>query len=116
LGVLKFHSQVWKTYALKDEPPQTRWLQAILGNPARVNEQILAELAAMCAPQFQDLDKKSFSQAWGETTAAAKGTGKALVREALYWYGAERWPVGPLLRWRMKQLRSRQRVRRGLPP
>jgi len=27
LGVLKFHSQVWKFYAREGEPPQERWLQ-----------------------------------------------------------------------------------------
>src|SRR5450432_3060085 len=115
LGVLKFHSLVWKFYARAGEPPQARWLESILSSPAQLNEQVLAELAALCAPQFQDQDKKPLGLAWDETKTAAKGAGKALVREMIHWYGHDRWPVGPLLRRRMRRLRSRQRVIRGLP-
>lgn len=115
LGVLKFHSLVWKFYSRQGDPPQARWLESILSSPAQLNEQVLAGLAARCASQFQDQDKKPFGLAWDETKSAAKGAGKALIREMLHWYGHDRWPAGPLLRRRMRRLRSRQRVVRGLP-
>lgn len=115
LGVLKFHSATWKTYALKEEPPQLRWLAAILKSPAALNEQILTQLAALCAPQFQSQDKKPIGLAAAETALAAKGLLKAFVRELIYLYGHDRWPAGPLLRRRMNRLRARLRVKRGLP-
>jgi hypothetical protein len=98
------------------EPPEQRWLESILQEPAAVNEQVLTELAALCAPHFQARDKKPFGLAWMETTVGAKTAVRALIRDVLSCYGHNRWPVGPLLRGRMKRLRLRQRGIRGLPP
>lgn len=116
LGGLKFHSTTWKTYAPKDELPQEHWLESILKSPVQLNEQILTKLAALSAFHYQDNDKKPLNLAWHEAKAAGKTAAKSLIRELIYLYGQDRWPVGPLLRRRMKRIRSRQRPARGLPP
>ena len=114
LGALKFHSPTWKTYALTGEPPQARWLESILKSPGQLNEQILAELAAVCAPQFQGQDKIPLVLAWEGAKASGKTFAKAFVREIIYWYGHDRWPVGAWLRGRMARRRRRLRRARGL--
>lgn len=116
LGVLKFHSQRWKAYAHNGEPPEQRWLEAILQSPALVNEEVLTGVAALCAYQFQAGDKKPFDLAWEETYASIKVTTRASLRALLSWYGLDRWPVGHLLRQRMQRRRARERKLRGLPP
>ena len=115
LGVLKFHSQAWKFYSRKGTPPQESYVSSILEAPELLNEKILAELAAQYARSFQWNDKMPLSLAWGEMRRSARVVFKACVRGLLHGYGAERWPVGPLLCWRMRRLRSRQRRVRGLP-
>ena len=75
----------------------------------------MAELAVQHACQTQRSDKTPLRLAWNEAKSSAKALVKAALRELLYWYGYNRWPAGPLLRMRMRQLRSNQRVTRGLP-
>jgi hypothetical protein len=115
LGVLKFHSVTWKFYSRPGEPPQEHWLDSILKSPARLNEKILSDLAADYALHFQSQDKIPFGLARDLAVAANKVAAKSLVRELIFWYGQERWPVGAWLRRRFRRLRSRQRVARGLP-
>ena len=115
LGVLKFHSQVWKFYSGKGGLPQEPYLDLILQDPRQINEKILTELATQFARQTQWNDKIPFSLAWNEARSSAKAMVKAGLRGLLYRYGHKRWPVGPLLRWRMRRLRANQRVARGLP-
>jgi len=116
LGVLKFHSQVWKCYALKGEPPEKWWLDEILQKPDQLKDRVLIELATLCAPHFQAQDKKPLGLAWDEATFGATMAVRATIRDVLALYGLNRWPVGDLLRARMKRLRLRQRSIRGLPP
>jgi glycosyltransferase involved in cell wall biosynthesis len=116
LGVLKFHSLVWKSYTRKGEPPQETYLRAILESPRDLCEKILSELAAQYGQNSQWQDKKPIGLAGAETALAAKGLLKAFVRELIYLYGHDRWPVGPLLRRRFKRLCSKKRAVRGLAP
>ena len=114
LGVLKFHSQVWKFYAHTGPPPQEKWLGALQKNPAALNEEVLLQFAALSAHYFQDQDKTPFGLAWEETKKSVKNAARALVREIIFNYGHDRWPVQAVLRRRMKRLRARQRITRGL--
>ena len=114
LGVLKFHSIIWKTYAWEGERPQEEYLRNILEAPGPFSEKILSELAAHYAQNSTGSDKKSFGQACEDAGCAFKGTAKAAIRELVYLYGEERWPVGPLLRRRMKRLRRKLFAARGL--
>jgi glycosyltransferase involved in cell wall biosynthesis len=116
LGVLKFHSVAWKFYSRQGDPPQQPWLEDILKSPVETHARVLAEVAARCAPMFQDQDKKPFGVACAEAGDALRTAAKAAVRDLVSWYGRDRWPLGPLLRRRWRRLRSRQRVHRGLPP
>jgi glycosyltransferase involved in cell wall biosynthesis len=115
LGVLKFHSGTWKFYSRQGEPPQEPYLRSISQTPEQFNETILAGLAAQYSQCLQRNDKMPLSLAWSEAKCSARAMVKACLRELIYWYGHDRWPVGPLLRRRMRRLRSRQRVVRGLP-
>ena len=116
LGVLKFHSRAWAFYSRTAEPPQKNPLDSILENPAQLHEKILTELAAQYAQCSQWNEKKPLRLALSETKLAAKDALKAGLRELTYLYGHDRWPLGPLLRRRMRRIRSRQRTERGLPP
>lgn len=114
LGVLKFHSQVWKLYSRKSEPAQESYMDLILESPAQLNEKILAELAILFAQNSQCHDKKPLRLAWSEMKSAARQTAKAGLREMIYFYGHNRWPLGPLLRHRMRRIRLKKREARGL--
>jgi glycosyltransferase involved in cell wall biosynthesis len=114
LGVLKFHSIVWQAYSRKGEPPQKEYLRGILETPKDFAEKILSELAAQYAQNSQWQDKKTIPLACAETARAAKGALKAFLRELTCLYGKDRWPVGPLARWRLQRIRSKKYVIRGL--
>jgi len=115
LGILKFHSVVWKAYARKGEPPQESWLRSILETPAQLNETVLAGMASQYAKTFQLDEKQPLSLAWDQLKCAARCAARSGFRELVSWYGENRWPARSLLRYRMKRLRSKYRVRRGLP-
>jgi glycosyltransferase involved in cell wall biosynthesis len=116
LGVLKFHSQTWKSYAQQGEPAQERWLRSILQSPAEVTEKLLCEAAAQYALDFQLEERIPFGVARDHAVIAGKRAGRALLREMNLWYGPERWPVGPFLRWRFQKKHAQNRKLRGLPP
>jgi hypothetical protein len=116
LGVLKFHSVVWKAYARQGEPPQADYLRAILDSPRDFGEKILSELAAQFAQNSQSQDKKPVRLAGAETARAATGLLKSLARELMFFYGSDRWPVGPLRRRRFQRLCAEKRADRGLAP
>ena len=82
--------------------------------PERLNEEVLAQLAAQFAQHSQLNDKIPPGLAWDGTKQAAHIFGKACFRELLGWYGNDRWPVSAFLRRRFERIRSKQRVIRGL--
>jgi glycosyltransferase involved in cell wall biosynthesis len=115
LGGLKFHSAAWKPYSHSGEPGQKKWLERILNEPKPLNEEILAQLAAQYAQSFQPHDRKPpLRLAWSEAKRAGEDFLKAIVRDLVYAYGPERWPFGKLRRRRLRRLRSKQRLTRGL--
>ena len=116
LGVLKFHSQIWKWYSQTGEPVQEKWLAAIRESPAALTEKILLEATAHHAFHFQRAEKIPFALAWSDFKYAGKNAASALLRSIYSRYGAERWPVEPLLRRRFIKMYSAHRARRGLPP
>jgi glycosyltransferase involved in cell wall biosynthesis len=115
LGVLKFHSAVWELYSRSGPAPAEAYWEAMIKSPDDLSEQVLTQLAARYAQESQSRDKTPFGLACSETRIAAKGALKAGMRDLLHAYGAERWPVGPLLRSRARRIRSNFRVARGLP-
>jgi len=101
LGVLKFHSQVWKFYAREGEPPQERWLQEILKTPAQLNERVLAEIATLCS-STSGSGQETARLAWDETRRPQRrGQGARSRVDKPVWPSP--LPVGPLLRRRMQR-------------
>jgi glycosyltransferase involved in cell wall biosynthesis len=115
LGGLKFHSGVWKPYSHTGEPGQKKWLERILNDPAQLNEEILSQLATLHAQQFQWHDRKPpLRLASFQAKRAVKDFLKAIIRDLIYAYGPDRWPLGEIRRRRLRRLRSKQRLTRGL--
>jgi glycosyltransferase involved in cell wall biosynthesis len=115
LGALKFHSTVWKPYSRPGRAPQEEWLGRILTEPGQLSEAILSELATQYGQIFQMHDRKPpLGFALDQWKDASKEMLKAFVRDLIYLYGAERWPVKKLTARRLRRLRSKQRVVRGL--
>ena len=115
LGGLKFHSALWKIYSRTGAPPQEEWFVKILSEPRQLGETILTQLATQHGQMFQMHDRKPFFGFAVETWRdASKEVLKAFFRDLIYLYGAERWPINKLTARRLRHLRSKQRVVRGL--
>jgi glycosyltransferase involved in cell wall biosynthesis len=116
LGVLKFFSAIWRNYSRLGEPPQQHWLTELLANPDLVKEKILTALAVEYSRAYQPHDRKPpVRVAWKGAKLAAQDLVNAAIRDLSYLYGPERWPIVELARRRMRRLRSRNRIKRGLP-
>jgi hypothetical protein len=106
---------MWRIYARPGIPPQEEWLGKVLSDPKRLNEKILTQLATQYGQSFQMHDRRPPSglalDRWAD---ASKEVLKAFFRDLIYLYGAERWPIKKLAARRLRRLRSKQRVVRGL--
>ena len=116
LGALKFHSTLWRFYAHSGAPPQESWLAQILSDPKALNEKILTQLAIQFGQNVQYHDRKpplafAFSK-WKDATGDAL---RAVVRDLVYAYGPERWPIRKMNARLLRRKRSKQRILRGLP-
>jgi hypothetical protein len=116
LGVLKFHSVLWKLYSRTGPAPAATYWDAMIKSPDRLCEKILTQLGAQYAQRCQSQDKTPFAVAWSEAKTATKAAVKAGLRELIHGYGHARWPAGPFLRYRARRLRSKYRALRGLTP
>jgi glycosyltransferase involved in cell wall biosynthesis len=116
LGGLKFHSALWKMYSHTGTSPQEEWLEKVLRDPVQLNETILIALATQCGQLFPMHDRKPpFRLAFDQWKSATTEAFKACLRDLVYLYGAERWPIKTITARRLRRLRSKQRVVRGLP-
>jgi glycosyltransferase involved in cell wall biosynthesis len=116
LGVLKFHSAIWRNYSRVGEPPQQKWLTELLANPHLLAEKILNTLAVQYSRAYQAHERKPpVRVAWRGAKLAGQDLVKAAIRDLTYLYGPERWPIAEFARRRMRRFRSRNRIRRGLP-
>lgn len=116
LGVLKFHSAIWRNYSRIGEPPQQQWLTELLANPNLVTEKIVTALAVEYSRAYQAHERKPpVRVAWRAARVAGQDLIKAAIRDLTYLYGPERWPIAEFARRRMRRFRSRNRIRRGLP-
>ncbi|MEW6303715.1 MAG: glycosyltransferase [Verrucomicrobiota bacterium] len=114
LGVLKFPSLSWKTYALSGKAPAKKYFEAIRENPEALARRVLTELATKHAQLTQQGGRKTFRLAWYEFQQALTSTAKAALRGMCECYGVERWPLQSLLRNRFQRIRVKNRKRRGL--
>ena len=115
LGVLKFHSEAWKLYAHTGTPPQEEWLDQIRQNPQQLSEKILTELTTHYSQVFLRHDRKPpIRFAFDQWKDASKEMLKAAIRDLVYFYGPERWPVRQLTVRRLRRLRAKKRIARGL--
>jgi glycosyltransferase involved in cell wall biosynthesis len=106
--VLQFRSSRFRTYALRGEPPQARYCEALRKGPAELERRVLQQLFLAC-------DRKLREVVESPPAAMLVRALKAMRQRALDRYGRERWPLGTYLVWRYQQRRQALRPQRGLP-
>jgi len=95
LTVLKFPSVVWHTYSSRRDLPQTRYVNAMHQDPAKLRDELLLEIATLMSRRclFPYGNKPQLRRSL-----------LRLASNALSLYGYDRWPASTLLhrRWRSK--------------
>jgi glycosyltransferase involved in cell wall biosynthesis len=104
LSVIKFPSPAWKIYVRSDRNPQQEYLARLQKDPAGLQRELLTELVVQAVRRRESLDLRYLSLSF---------------LRALFWrvvdgYGLERWPLIALLQWRIRRLRRRVALLRGL--
>jgi len=94
-SVLKFPAVLWRMYALREDYPQTAYVEAMRRDPQHLQDQLLVELGVCLSHQAIPWDK--------DRGPAYRALRRLLVR-ATYLYGRTRWPVNLILyrRWRRR--------------
>jgi len=105
LGVLKFPSPFWGTYALVGESPQRAWLDEMAADARALEHRVLIELATLAARRQVELPTPLQLLARLPRRSASW---------LLDWLGRDRWPVRPLWRRYYQGVRRRMLRRRGL--
>ncbi len=103
-SVLKFPSPWWRTYRLDRDFPQEQYLARMTADADRLHGEVLTELALAYARRLDALSP----------SAALATAFRTLQRRAGDWYGVDRWPLAPYLRWRSRRRRARAERQRGL--
>jgi glycosyltransferase involved in cell wall biosynthesis len=106
LSVLKFPSPWWGTYGLRADFPQEAYLSRMTDDAERLHRALLTDLVFAYARR---------SNAPSVTLGLASAV-RAVRRHLGEWYGVERWPLSPYLRWQAARRRKRAQVSRGLRP
>ena len=95
LSVLKFPSVDWRMYSFKADFPQTRYVEAIRQDAKAIRDELLFEAATLLSRRgLFTYERRS------PLYRAVRG----LVIRAMYFYGANRWPVNEVFnrRWRRR--------------
>ncbi len=95
LSVLKFPAVLWRMYALRQDYPQTRYVEAMRDDPRNLQHRLMIDLGI------------SFSQQPNPSRSERGATSSVLRRlasRALQRYGRNRWPVNQILyrSWRRR--------------
>jgi hypothetical protein len=103
LSVLKFASGVWRNYVLKDEYPQSAYLEALTKNPEGLRRDLLQDIMTAASTSRVKFRRK-------------QKPARALLRRTMILasniYGIHRWPVNQLLRWLWRRDSGLNRKRR----
>jgi hypothetical protein len=104
LTVVKFPSTWWRPYGRKIGHPQENFVKKLERNPVELHQQLLTELA------FAIVRNRENQTGFGTLTAAA-ATFKSQITD---WYGWDRWPLAPYLKWKTARRREEVFKLRGL--
>jgi len=85
LSVLKFPAWAWHMYSIKTDFPQTRYVEAMRQDAARLRDELLLEFATLMS-RGQKPRSPLYRRLVGR-----------VVNPLLYYYGWHRWPVNRLL-------------------
>lgn len=98
-SVLKFPSVLWRMYALREDYPQTAYVEAMRGDPQRLRDQLLIDFGLCLSHQ---------AMTWDNDRGPTYRTLRRLLVRATYLYGRTRWPVSQILyhRWRRRSGRD----------
>jgi hypothetical protein len=85
LSVLKFPAWAWHMYSIKTDFPQTRYVEAMRQDAARLRDELLVEFATL------------MSRGQRQRSPLYRRVVGRVVNPLLYYYGWHRWPVNRLL-------------------
>lgn len=94
LSVLKFTSTVWRSYSIKSEFPQEKYVEALNRDPEFLRLDLLHNIAVKVS-----CDKRSFRK----NNRGIRGLFKTVIRSIFNIYGPHRWPVDQLRRWNWRR-------------
>jgi len=114
LGVLKFPSQWWGTYARRGVPPQRAYLERMVAAPRELERDVLRDLAVVYSRNHSHLRARTARGVARQIRATARDVAAVARRGLADAYGMDRWPLRAILRWRFQRIRRRLRTRRGL--
>lgn len=122
VGVLKFPSPEWKTYALQGAPPQETFAREMREAPHELCARVTFELASLGAQQWA----RRYYSLPGAAAPSPFGTRlrhfvvrrlTEMSQRAMLFYGIERWPIRELRQRRFQKYRVNNLARqRGLVP
>jgi len=105
LSLLKFPSHLWKTYKMEDNFPQEMYWKAMQRSQTEVYEGLIERLGF-------EISRRAVSQS--DVIHALRRKLAVGMQRFYAFYGRERWPVGPYLRFRFRHHRKRISKDRGL--
>jgi glycosyltransferase involved in cell wall biosynthesis len=115
VSVLKWPSQWWRAYASDAVRPQVAVAAELARDPQALSDRVLQDIALSLAREAWEGRARTSGGEWRQAAAHATAGTRLLVREALDWWGSDRWPVAPVLRWRYQRILRSRRALRGLP-
>ena len=95
LSVLKFPSVLWQMYALRDDYPQSTYVEAMRSDPRRLRDRLLIDLGICLSHR---------TIAWNKYRGQAHRTLREILSHTIRLYGPTRWPLNRILyrRWRQR--------------
>ena len=94
-SVLKFPSGLWRMYALREDYPQTGYVEEMRCDPHRLRDRLLIDLGICLSHQAMTRNNDR---------GQAHRTLRKLLGRTIRLYGITRWPVNRILyrRWRQR--------------
>ena len=101
-SVLKFPAVLWRMYTLREDYPQTAYVEAMRRDPQHLRDQLVIDLGVCLSHQ---------AILWDKDRGPAHRALRRLLGRATYLYGRTRWPVNLILYrlWRRRAGIDQQR-------
>ena len=114
IGVLKFPSPWWRTYAKNSAIPQTQYAPALLEEPEELACSLMHQLCIANSRHHVRKHRKPVSLAYTDLLEALRLFSGAVARRVGDAYGRDRWPLAPLLNYQYRRFRKQIGRSRGL--